>query len=114
MYYDRAGQAITRERWSALFGDRAYQVVAQTVLAHVWVSTVWLGLDHGHGPLAPVIFETMVFRRELDNDLMRLADVVLGPDDLGRDLDSERYVTEEDARRGHDAMVARWVDKQAD
>lgn len=37
-------------------------IVARTTLEHVWVSTVFLGLDHSftlNGP--PILFETMVF-----------------------------------------------------
>ena len=52
------------------------------------VSTVWLmGIDHnygGEGP--PIVFETMVFGEPYDNDL-------------------RRYATEEQAMRGHLAVL---------
>jgi hypothetical protein len=33
----------------------------QEDVAHFWVSTVFLGLDHSFGDGAPLVFETMVF-----------------------------------------------------
>jgi hypothetical protein len=53
----------------------------------VWISTVWLGLNHsylGDGP--PIIFETMVFGGNLDQEQWR-------------------YSTPEQARAGHAAAV---------
>jgi len=39
----------------------------------VRISTVFLGLDHNHGPGAPILFETMLFwpGDESDEDMMR-------------------------------------------
>lgn len=55
----------------------------------VYVSTVWLGLDHSYFPGSdPLIFETMVFNGPLDQEMMR-------------------YSTEEQARKGHGDMVLR-------
>ena len=54
----------------------------------VTVSTVWLGMDHSFGDGPPLIFETMVFGGELDQEC-------------------DRYTTEEQAQQGHAAMVAR-------
>ena len=74
-------------------GDHDYKVVEQTTLPNgLWVSTVWLGLDHSfcrEGP--PLIFETMVF--ESKENL--------------HDLDCERYPTEAEAIEGHWRMVAK-------
>lgn len=54
----------------------------------VEVSTVFLGLDHAFGRTArPVLFETMIFG---------------GPEDG----DQRRWCTEEEAQRGHNAIVA--------
>ena len=67
-------------------GDRA---VARTEVGESVVSTVFLGLDHnffGHG--APILFETLV---------------LTGPNDG----EGERYSTLEEARLGHERMVAR-------
>jgi hypothetical protein len=37
------------------------------------VSTVFLGIDHGHGGIAPVLWETMVFGGPLDQEQARYA-----------------------------------------
>jgi hypothetical protein len=92
-YYDRAGQPIDLTRFSQLLADQEYKRVAETTVGPYWVSTVWLGLDHGFGTGSrPVIFETMVFA---------------GPDDgtLGPDMDCRRYCTEAEARTGHEETV---------
>lgn len=52
----------------------------------VSVSTVFLGLDHGWRSEVPVVFETMIFGGE-------------------RDEDCERYATWEDAKAGHAKIV---------
>jgi hypothetical protein len=73
--------------WARLFeGD--YREVAKTRLWNgVFVSTVFLGLDHNWGEGPPLIFETMVF-------------------DSSRKYEpQERYSTEEQARAGHARFV---------
>lgn len=55
------------------------------------VSTVWLGLNHNYYGGKPLIFETMVFKRNSLNE-----------------LDMERYSTEAEAKAGHARMVRRW------
>jgi hypothetical protein len=93
MYYDRNGQPITLETWSALVSDRSYQQLAQTQLdERILVSTVWLGIDHAWWPDSlPLIFETMVF---------------YGVDPYRRGGECERYHTEAEALAGHARMVA--------
>jgi hypothetical protein len=54
----------------------------------IWVSTVWLGLNHAWRG-RPLVFETMVFGVE-DNECVR-------------------YSTIEEARVGHEKMVAKWT-----
>lgn len=56
-----------------------------------YVSTVWLGLDHGWGAGPPLIFETMVFGK-----VSML------------DLDMERYSYESEAIMGHHRLVRKW------
>lgn len=93
IYYDRDGQAITLERYAELFGndgDDDYKRVAQDDVGELWVSTVWLGIDHAFGDGPPIIFETMIFR----------------DGDFGRDLAMWRYTTETAALAGHDRVVA--------
>lgn len=89
--YDRAGRPITMEQWAELRREDSYKRVAETTVGDSWVSTVWLGLDHGWRSARPIIFETMVFRGPLDQE-------------------QERYSTEEEALAGHYAMVKRAAD----
>jgi hypothetical protein len=91
VHYDRKGNPISMEGWMHLVGQAEYKRVASTVIpeSDVWVSTVWLGIDHGFHFLderhAPLIFETMVFG--------------------GKDEIMDRYSTEDEAREGHVRVV---------
>lgn len=75
--------------------DERYKRVNETTLPNgLWVSTVWLGLDHRHddsGP--PLIFESMVFRSEVN-----LAE-----------LTCRRYATELEAAVGHEVLCEQWA-----
>jgi hypothetical protein len=64
--------------------------IARDNLGDYLISTVFLGLDHGHSEGPPVLFETMVF------------------DGRGRELDgyTRRYSTWEEAEDGHKAVVS--------
>jgi hypothetical protein len=73
--------------WAAWF-EKAERHVAKTNIGDVFVSTVFLGLDHNWGRGPPILFETMVFKGPLDGE-------------------QERYVTWEEAEAGHAAMVKR-------
>lgn len=88
-HYDRAGNRISMRDWGRLrqFGGD-YMIVKQETIGDYFVSTVWLGLDHGFGRGAPVIFETMVFHTGSSSD-----------------LDCERYCTEEEASEGHERIA---------
>jgi hypothetical protein len=90
--YDRDGERIGFRRWHELMADLDYRRVAETTIApgheRIWVSTVWLGIDHnfgGDGP--PLIFETMVFRGLLDGRMERY------PNELAARAGHERWVT---------------------
>lgn len=70
--------------------DRKDVIVKQDSLSEtIMVSTVFLGLDHRmdgiEGP--PVVFETMVFGGDFDQE-------------------QERYCTYEEAKKGHERWVA--------
>lgn len=94
--YDRRGKPLDLDAWSKLVADRDYKRVVETDVAGYWVSTVWLGLDHGFGRYdAPLIFETMVFARNDDESV-----------DFG-EVDCWRYATEQAARKGHEEAVER-------
>lgn len=78
-------------RWG-LWLETANRHVAQTHVGEVWVSTVFLGLDHNwSGEGAPVLFETMVFTQG---------------DELPESMGFGRYRTWEEAEAGHAATVA--------
>lgn len=89
-HYDRQGNLIPDLlTWARLHEDIAYKRVAETTIGNLWVSTVWLGLDHSFGGGPPLIFETMVF--------------VQG--EGGNDLDCRRYATEAEALAGHEEIL---------
>lgn len=95
LYYDREGKPIPFVVWGELFNDQEYKVVKQDVFVlgdqPVYVSTVWMGLNHNWMPgRPPKIFETMIFGGELD-------------------LEQWRYTTEEEALAGH-AETCRLID----
>ena len=98
-HFDRQGNPISFRRSVELneVGRRELRIVKQeTVGDLLWVSTVFLGIDHAwHGP--PMIFETMVFVHV--DDEPRLMDV--------EDLEQTRYSTEAEAEAGHRDMVRR-------
>ncbi len=75
--------------WARWF-EKADRIVAKTdIEGGGFVSTVFLSLDHSFGRAGrPVLFETMVFGGELDQE-------------------QERYCTWEEAEAGHAEMVAR-------
>jgi hypothetical protein len=86
-YYSRAGEPITLAEWATAFEDFEAKRVAKTTVGDAEVSTVWLGLDHQFGDGPPLIFETMIFGGEHDQE-------------------QSRYSTEKQAREGHERIVA--------
>ena len=92
-YYDRKGNPLTLVQWGVLFEDREYKIVVQTELTSgKWISTVWLGLDHGGVGSGILIFETMIFSSKGDS---------------GREEYCDRYGSEEEAWLGHLKCLAR-------
>lgn len=109
-WYDRQGRRISVNEASRLGKNRAYKVVKQEQVGMYWISTVWLGLNHGWtetGP--PVIFETMVFPQSGDENIDALVKAT-EDDEWGSMLerDSDRYCTEAEALAGHQRMVEKW------
>jgi hypothetical protein len=50
-------------KWAKWFENHGDRRVAETTVGEVWISTVFLGIDHnfsGEGP--PILWETMTFR----------------------------------------------------
>ena len=84
MYYDFHAKPITYEEWSQLFSNTDARRVGMNWVgsSQYWISTVWLGTDHGFGQGRPLIYETMVFH---------------GDDDIYID----RYSTWDEAEAGH-------------
>lgn len=91
LYYDRAGKPVSREVFAVLFDNMQYRQVGLDKIGDVMISTVWLGINHqfnSDGP--PIVFETLV----------------TGVND--GDEEMYRYATDEEARRGHAALVAKY------
>jgi len=95
MFYKLKGKKVvecSREEFVKFFRPSKNRRVAETYIFNpygkkIWVSTVFLGLDHnfsGYGP--PILFETMIFG---------------GPYNTYQ----ERYRTWDEAERGHARAV---------
>lgn len=94
-YFGLDGQPIGEAEAAALYASDD-RVVARTHLRDgTLVSTVWLGIDHGHGD-GPLIFETMVFPHPAASMI---------------DADCRRYATAQEAVAGHDETVAAWASR---
>lgn len=94
MHYGPDGQPCSLRQWSEWHGDPQIKIVAQDELRWarrrgVWVSTVYLGINHQFGDGPPLIYETMAFRRATTEG-----------------LDCERWATREQAGAGHEQIVA--------
>jgi hypothetical protein len=75
-------------QWSQAFHDSDRRVARTDITAEVYVSTVFLGMDHQNTPGGPpLIFESMVFRN-------------------GEGTECERYTTRGQAIAGHEAICA--------
>lgn len=72
-------------KWGSWF-ETADRIVAKDKIGDVLVSTVFLGLDHSFGSGPPLIFETMVFGGEHNEDM-------------------DRYSTWDEAVRGHNNIL---------
>ena len=65
-YYILVGKSVVKcddiHAWSRFFHVRANRVLKQEYIGDVFVSTVFLGIDHGWGRSdEPIVFETMAF-----------------------------------------------------
>ena len=86
---------MTWARWFEDNRDKRRVAATDIFPGKLWVSTVFLGIDHGFGMGPPLLFETMVF------------------DESGNDDDCERYTTWEEAEAGHAKIVARLANRAA-
>ena len=87
-YFGKDGAPLQLMEWARLMEDEEYKRVGSESRGDVLVSTVWLGLDHSFGQGPPIIFETLIFGGEHDEY-------------------TKRYSTEDQAREGHDRIVAK-------
>jgi hypothetical protein len=77
-------------KWAIWVEDDRNRRIAHTIIDHVDVSTVFLGLDHSFGGKLPILYETLVFGGSLDHEIVR-------------------YCTRQEAVDGHHDMVRRVV-----
>ena len=88
---DHSVQPVGVEEWAVMF-DRDKRGVARDEIGDVIISTVFLGLDHSYGEGPPLLFETMIFGGEHNEDQWL-------------------YSTWDEAVAGHEAAVALVRDK---
>jgi hypothetical protein len=128
MYYNRDGTPADRDTWAERF-ERADRIVCQSHLPNgIFVSTVFLGLNHSwddKGP--PLIFESMAFAAEeqeftwpdtFPEDDPDFPNAKLLNEQARKlntrkrtyhpDLDQVRYSTEAEALAGHLAMCEKF------
>lgn len=94
-YYAPDGSPLTTLQWAEMFEDRSdlphWVSYVRGGFPHqeIYVSTVWLGLDHSFGWGPPLVWETMAWPE----------------DDPGNDMVCLRYPDYDHAWRGHLATV---------
>ena len=122
-------EPATMLQWAEYF-QKKNRVLKQTYLpdpdrekAQFFVSTVFLGIDHGHGAMGstPILFETMVFKMLTPEEMAaeevkRKANPILvdfgldtlpiGDREQSDQFDMVRYAEYEEAIRGHDWSVS--------
>jgi hypothetical protein len=114
LYYDRQGFPLPSDPargleptlvWAELHANPDYRIVAWDKLPDgSWLSTVWLGLDHGIG--RPLFFETMRFTAARDERLVGSTLAFPDPTD-GEDTTQLRYGSEEEALAAHHEILRR-------
>ena len=99
--------------WGQWFGTANRRVAYTDIIPDVYVSTVFLGLDHSFGSGPPLLFETMAFGVE---GYMRIFLSQGDPSRRGKSkpippgIDTDRYTTWDEAEAGHYRIVdnVRW------
>lgn len=77
--------AVSLLEWAKWF-ETASRRVKETNVGDIRISTVFLGLDHSFGEGKPLLFETMIFGGEHNQDM-------------------DRYSTWQEAEDGHERFV---------
>ena len=96
-YYDKKGEKISLEKACELRSDDSYRIIGQNEIGKYFISTIWLGFNHGFRPDEKLLFETMVFDQSLNNE-----------NNQWTALELERYSTEKEAIEGHAAMKKKY------
>ena len=78
-------------KWGKWF-QTADRFVAKTIVGDIEISTAFLGIDHSSVDGLPILFETMIFGGDFDQD-------------------EWRYSTWEEAEKGHQQAVAQVREK---
>jgi len=86
--------------WAVWFDDIDKRRVAETFTEVCWISTVFLGVDHGWHSDRPILFETMVFEKE-----PHLHEIFGEMRETRESLDCYRYATWDEAKTGHARIV---------
>lgn len=100
------------KEWVHLSEDETYRRIGSDNVGDIWISTVWLGLDHNFTGTVPMIFETMVFDTRAPTEWVTDEHGERWP--INHQWDDQymrRYATEEQARCGHLATVAMYRNK---
>lgn len=74
------------DKWEAFIKTKK-KIIAQELIDNLFVSTVFLGLDHSYGLYEKILFETMVF------------------DENRESISCVRYSTYQEAEEGHKRAV---------
>jgi hypothetical protein len=100
---DESGNVVECDllTWAIWFEKSRQRIIEQDTVEGLWVSTIFMGLNHQYGRGKPLWFETMVFHEpQYDPDFDRMRREPAGY--------SERYTTIQEARAGHAAAIE-WI-----
>ena len=88
--FDFDSKPISTWEWTGLMSEPRH--IAATTIEGYWISTVWIGIDHGFFGNDPIIFEIMIFVQDQPE-----IEEFLGY--------QERYSTKEGAAEGHKRAI---------
>ncbi|HEX3445807.1 MAG TPA: hypothetical protein VHS80_13910 [Chthoniobacterales bacterium] len=100
---DESGNVVECDliTWAMWFEKSRQRIIEQDQIGDLWVSTIFIGLNHQYGRGPPLWFETMVFHEpEYEPGLDRMIRPEAGY--------CERYTTIQEARAGHAAAIE-WI-----
>jgi hypothetical protein len=101
---DESGNVVECDlmTWAMWLEKNRQRIIEQDQVEELWVSTIFMGLDHSYRPKGPPLwFETMVFHEpEYEPRLDRMIRPEAGY--------CERYTTIQEARAGHAAAIE-WI-----